>query len=182
MPDIIAETERLILREWSENDVDDLHAICSDTAVMATIGPPLSRVQTSAMIEAFEERAAADGHTFWAIERMSDARVIGFTGLNRADIAPIDGKLEIAWRLAHDCWGQGYATEAARAALGWARDHRAGEDVYAITSAINDRSRDVMRRLGMKQLPEARFDHPKVPVGSHLRTHVTYVKRMHADA
>lgn len=178
MADIAVETDRLILREWVPGDLDALHAICSDSDVMATIGPLLSREQASAMIVDLTARSIADGHTFWALDRKADRRMIGFTGLKRADIDPIKDRLEIGWRLAHDCWGRGYATEAAAAALGWAREHRPGEDIYAITAEINDRSRAVMRRLGMMHRPEADFDHPKVPEDSALRPHVTYFKQM----
>jgi RimJ/RimL family protein N-acetyltransferase len=56
------------------------------------------------------------GFTFWALERKSDRALLGFCGLKLAD-APggeaIAGLHEIGWRLREDCWGQGYAKEAA---------------------------------------------------------------------
>ena len=174
MADIIAETDRLILRDWEDSDLVALHAICADPQVMATIGPLMSREEVAEMLASLRSKAANDGHTFWALQRKSDGRLVGFTGLERADIEPIDGKLEIAWRLASDCWGCGYATEAALAALNWARKNRADEDIHAITARMNTRSRAVMERLGMIELPECAFDHPKVPADSPLRPHVTY--------
>jgi RimJ/RimL family protein N-acetyltransferase len=174
MAEVVAETERLILREWRDADLDALAAMGRDPQVMATLGPLMDRDASAALLASLRERAAKWGHTFWALERKADGRMIGFTGIVRGRDGPIEGKLEIGWRLASDCWGAGYASEAARAALGWAREHRPGEAVYAITSVSNARSRAVMERLGMTHEPALDFDHPRVAEGDPLRRHVTY--------
>ncbi len=82
--------------------------------------------------------------------------------------------IEIAWRLAFDHWGHGYATEAARAALddGSSRLHL--RDVIGVTTPGNVRSRRVMERLGMVLSESETFEHPLVPKGDPLRTHVVY--------
>ncbi len=169
------ETERLVLRDWREDDLDDFHRLGSDPQVMATLGPVMSREQSAALIADLQERAGRFGHTFWAVERKADGRVIGFTGLVRANVAPVAGELEIGWRLAADCWGGGYATEAARASLAWAREHRPGERIIAMTAIHNHPSRKVMERLGMTYRPELDFDHPRVAPGDPLRAQVVYV-------
>ncbi|OBX19975.1 hypothetical protein A9995_05405 [Erythrobacter sp. QSSC1-22B] len=168
------ETDRLILRDWQAGDVDDLHRVCSDPQVMATLGPVMTRTGTAALIADLQARALDFGHTFWAIERKSDGRVIGFTGLVRGAIIQIAGQLEIGWRLAADCWGQGYAREAAEAALAWAHEHRSGEPVIAITARSNTRSRALMQRIGMSYQPEHDFEHPALTQGDPLRPHVLY--------
>jgi RimJ/RimL family protein N-acetyltransferase len=172
------ETERLVLRDWRDDDLDALAAMGQDPQVMATLGPLMDWEASAALLASLRERAAEWGHTFWAVERKTDGRMIGFTGIIRGRDGPVEGKLEIGWRLASDCWGQGYASEAARAALDWAREQRPGEDVYAITAVSNVRSRAVMERLGMTRQPELDFDHPRVPEGDPLRPHVTYRKAM----
>lgn len=174
MAEVIAETERLILRDWRDADLDALAAMGRDPRVMATLGPLMDYDASAALLASLRERAAKWGHTFWALERKADGRMIGFTGVIRGRDGPVEGKLEIGWRLALDCWGAGYASEAARAALGWAAGHRPGEAVYAITAVSNVRSRAVMERLGMTHDPALDFDHPRVPVGDPLRRHVTY--------
>lgn len=168
------ETERLILRDWREEDLDDFHRLGEDPQVMKTLGPLMSREQTAAFITELQRRASRYGHTFWALERKADGRVIGFTGIGRGPMSPILGELEIGWRLASDCWGQGYATEAAIASLDWARAHCPDKYLVAITSVGNAGSRAVMERLGMHYVPEKDFDHPKVPEGDPLRPHVVY--------
>lgn len=174
MSEFRLETDRLVLRDWQAGDVDDLHRVCSDPQVMATLGPVMTRTGTAALVADLQARALNFGHTFWAIERNSDRRVIGFTGLVRGAIAEIAEQLEIGWRLAADCWGQGYAREAAEAALTWAREHRPGEPVIAITARTNTRSRALMQRIGMTYMPERDFEHPAVTEGDPLRPHVLY--------
>lgn len=126
----------------------------------------------------------------WALERRDTGEFIGFTGLGPmpADV-PGSGGMEIGWRIARAHWRQGYALEAATAALDAAFDadldasSRATRDVVhgsatlsevnSITAVINEPSRAVMRRLGMRHVDD--FAHPVVPEGSVIRPHVRYV-------
>ena len=166
------ETERLKLRSWRSEDVDDFARLGSDERVMATLGPLMDRDATARLIDDLAEREERFGHTFWALERKSDTRVIGFAGLSRGNVAPIEGDLEIGWRLAHDCWGNGYAHEGAQASIDWARANRPGERIVAITSQSNTRSRSLMEPSGMSHRPDLDFDHPRVDDGDPLKPHV----------
>ena len=174
MAEIRIETERLVLRDWRGDDFSALHALCTCPDVMATIGPVHDEEKTRGLLGRLQDRTARDGHTFWAMERKADERVIGFCGVSRGTFPPIDGVLEIGWRMAADCWGQSYAREAAEATLEWIAANRPGEPVCAITSVDNMRSRGLMERLGMHRVPAKDFDHPQVPPGSPLLKHVTY--------
>ena len=173
MADFRVETERLALRDWRGEDFAALHALCTDPQVMATIGPLHDEEKTRCLLLRLIERTARDGHTFWAMERKEDGRVIGFCGVSRSPVPPIEGELEIGWRLASDCWGRSYAREAAQATLGWIATNRPGEPVCAITSVGNVRSRGLMERLGMHYRPDMDFEHPNVE-SPHLKAHVTY--------
>lgn len=175
MAEFRLETERLIMREWHEDDLDGLYALNSDERVMDTLGPVQSREQVAALIARLQALQAKDGCCFWALERKADQRLIGWCGIIRgAHDTPVVDKLEIGWRLAFDTWGHGYITEAASQCLVWAADNFPDEQVWAITSVDNHRSRAVMERLHMEYLPELDFDHPKVEPGSKLLRHVTY--------
>jgi RimJ/RimL family protein N-acetyltransferase len=176
--DFRLKTDRLILRDWRDQDLDALAAMGQDPEVMATLGPLMDRDAGADLLKRLRAMADEHGHTFWALERTEDSRTVGFTGIIRGRDGPVEGLLEIGWRLASDCWGCGYASEAARAALAWAHANRPGEDVYAITAVTNTRSRAVMERLGMIHEPELDFEHPRVPDGSPLKAHVTYRKAM----
>ena len=174
MADFRLATERLVLRDWRGEDFGALHALCIDPRVMATIGPLHDEEKTHDLLSRLMERAVRDGHTFWAMERKDGGRVIGFCGVSRGPVPPIEGELEIGWRMAADCWGRSYAREAAQGTLGWIAANRPGEPVCAITSVGNVRSRGLMERLGMRYRPEMDFDHPKVAGKSGLKPHVTY--------
>ena len=174
MADLRIETGRLVLRDWREEDLPALHALCTDPAVMRTIGPLMSEDEARAMLGKLQQRNTQFGHTFWAVERREDSRVIGFCGTIRADVPIIENEIEIGWRFASDCWGKGYATEAARATIAWLADRYPGEPIYAFTAVINSRSRALMERLGMRRRMDLDFEHPKVPDDSDLKSHVTY--------
>lgn len=173
------EKERLILRDWRSDDAADFHRLHNDPQVMATLGPLRDMDYTTGLIADLGERAQRNGgHTYWAMERKSDARVIGFCGLDRGYEGPIVGELEIGWRLASDCWGSGLATEAAKACIAWAREQKPGERIVAITANTNMRSRALMERLGMKHMPDLDFDHTACAPDDPLRAHVVYAKEM----
>ncbi len=174
MNGLTIKTDRLILRSWRSDDVAAFHAINADPAVMATLGPVMTRDEVAVMIERMQEREARDGHCFWALERTEDARLIGWCGVIRGTAGPVTGKAEIGWRMARDCWGQGYIAEAARATVRWIFANLPDDAVWAITTVDNRRSRAVMERLGMAYCPGLDFDHPSVPPGDPLQRHVTY--------
>lgn len=168
------ETERLRMRSWRDDDVAPFQAICSDPDVMATLGPPLDLAATAARIAWMREHEARYGHCFWALERRADARLVGWCGIIRGDMAPVADKVEIGWRLARDCWGVGFASEAARGATAWSFANLPDDEIRAITWRGNVRSRAVMERLGMRYCVDLDFDHPKLAEEDSLRPHVTY--------
>ena len=174
MADFRLESARLVLREWRDGDFDALHALCTDPAVMATIGPVHDREKSRGLLRRLQDRQRQHGCTFWAMERKQDARVLGFCGASRGTVPQLEDQLEIGWRLASDCWGQSYAREAAEATLGWLAQSHPRQPVWAITSVANTRSRGLMERLGMHYCEGMDFDHPAVADDSPLKPHVTY--------
>ena len=177
MAEIRLETERLVLRDWRADDCDDFHRLHVDPQVMATLGPLMSREETAALIADLQARSDRNGgYTYWPVERREDGRVIGFCGLDRGHVAPIEGELEIGWRLASDCWGRGYAREAALACLDYAEARFPDERIVAITTRSNAASRGLMQRIGMVHRPDMDFDYPKLDAGDPLRPHVVYSK------
>ncbi len=174
MGEFALQTERLILRDWEERDLEPFAAMCADPRVMETLGPVMDATAVAALIERVKAIAAEYGHTFWALERREDGAFLGWCGLIRGQDGPIQGKAEIGWRLAHHAWGRGYAREAAQATLDWGFHHLEDDAIWAITAAINHRSWGLMERLGMTRRPELAFDHPRVEEASALKPHVTY--------
>jgi len=105
-----------------------------------------------------------------ALGRRSDGEFIGFVGLNEPRFRP---GVEIGWRLTRSAWGNGYATEAARAVLAFAFDELRLDEVISFTSTTNVASQRVMERIGMTHDPADDFDHPNV-TDERLRRHVLY--------
>ena len=93
------------------------------------------------------------------------ASLLGFCGLKIADTAgsPVEGEIEIGWRLREDVWGQGFAREAAAASLDLAFDQIDAAQVVAITFAENVASWGLMERLGMRRREDLDYDDPRFP-------------------
>ncbi|MEM7307779.1 MAG: GNAT family N-acetyltransferase [Planctomycetota bacterium] len=167
-------TERLLLRAWRAADLDPFAALNADERVMEYFPALQSRDETEAAIERIGQHFERHGFGLWAAEAPGVAPFVGFVGLAvprfEAHFMPC---VEIGWRLAHEHWGRGYATEAARAALAFAFDERRLDEVVSMTAVGNQRSRRVMEKLGMAHDPADDFDHPSVPEGA-LRRHVLY--------
>jgi RimJ/RimL family protein N-acetyltransferase len=168
------ETERLVLRRWRPADAAPFAALNADPQVMEHFQGLLSPEESDAFIARIEAELEECGWGLWAVEVRSGPPFIGFVGLHRVPFeAPFTPAVEVGWRLGRAYWGNGYATEAARAAVG--HGHESGlAEILSFTSADNRRSRAVMERLGMTTDPADDFDHPAVPVGHRLRRHVLY--------
>ena len=160
---IYAETPRLVLRAWRDEDRDWAAAQSACPIVMAHLGGPQTRADSDARIDRMIALQATRGHGFWVVERKADAVALGTCGLKRIDAvgAPMQDELEVGWRLARESWGQGYARESATAALVFAFERLGGARVVALTNARNVASWGLMRRLGMTRRPELDFDDPR---------------------
>ena len=177
MAEIVAETERLILRTWETADRAQFARHCNTPAVTRFLGGIQTDEELNAGFDRIDSYQRDSGHTFWVVERKSDAAFLGFCGLKVADVpgTPLDGEVEIGWRLREDAWGQGYAREAAGAALDWAWANLAVSRIVSFTSALNAPSERLMQRLGMTRRPDLDFAHPHLAVDHPLSGHITYV-------
>ena len=169
------ETERLILRPWKDADHALFAAMGRSPAVMEHLGDLLDDSQVAAGIARQRDFQASHGYCFWAIERRADGDFLGFCGLKPGTVGPIDGEVEIGWRLREDAWGQGYAREAAEASIGWGWANLDAPRIMAITTPANTASWGLMIRLGMIRRPELDFGHPQFQPGEALYDHITYV-------
>jgi RimJ/RimL family protein N-acetyltransferase len=168
-------TDRLKLRRWRAGDRAPFAAMNADVEVMRYFPQPLARAESDAFVERLESGFDELGYGVWALEVRATGEFIGFTGLARQTFqAPFTPAVEVGWRLARSAWHQGYATEAARAALDFAFDVVALDEVVSMTTSTNAPSEAVMRRLGMTRDPADDFAHPRIPEGHALRPHILY--------
>jgi RimJ/RimL family protein N-acetyltransferase len=168
-------TPRLHLRLWRDEDLPAFAALNTDPRVMEWLPRPLDRAESDARVSRMRDHFARHGFGFWAVEAPGVADFIGSVGLAVPDFeAHFTPCVEVGWRLAHEHWGKGYATEAARAALDFGFRQLALEEIVAFTVPANRRSRGVMERIGMSRTPADDFDHAALREGHPLRPHVLY--------
>lgn len=168
-------TERLLMRRWRDSDLGAFAQMNADPAVMEFMPGPLAADESHDLARFANALFDSHGFGLWAVEVPGVADFVGFVGLNPVGSeVPFAPSVEIGWRLALPYWGLGYATEAARAALGFAFSRVGLDEVVSYTARINHRSAAVMRRIGMRRDASGDFDHPKLSPGHPLRSHVLY--------
>ena len=176
MAEIVAETERLRLRTWDDEDEFRFYDVMNTPAVMRWLGGLQSREEWSAGYQRLRAYERDFGFTFWIVERRSDDAILGFCGLKRVNApgAEFPGDIEIGWRLREDAWGQGYAKEAAIASLDLAFDRFGAPHVVAVTSAQNGPSQGLMIRLGMERREDLDFVDERFPADSDVNPQIVF--------
>ena len=174
-------TPRLLLRHWRAGDAGAFARMNADCEVMRHFPGPLDPEDSDALLRRIAGDLEKRGWGLWALEERASGRLLGFNGLAPVTFdVPFAPGIEIGWRMVRSHWGRGLATEAARAALAFAFDDLRATEVVSFTTVGNERSRAVMRRLGMTRDPGDDFEHPLIPAGHPLRPHVLY--RLTRDA
>jgi ribosomal-protein-alanine N-acetyltransferase len=170
-------TDRLGLRRWRANDLPLFIELNRDARVMKYFPSVLTPEESKASLERYEKHLEDAGFGFWAVDRLDGKAFIGFIGLQYAtfesDFTPC---VEIGWRLSHDNWGQGFATEGARACLDYGFQELGFKEVFSFTPHSNIPSQRVMQKIGMEKVGE--FPHPMLEKDSPLLVHELYrIKR-----
>lgn len=166
-------TERLILRQWDQEDIQPFSQMCSDKDVMEFFPKLLTAEESYTMGRRIQSLIAELGWGFWAVELPGQSKFIGFVGLHTPkESMPFSPCVEVGWRLAKPYWGMGYATEAAKASLRYAFTHLGLEEVVSFTTAHNMRSQAVMKKIGMSY--DCNFKHPDLESSHPLCEHVLY--------
>jgi RimJ/RimL family protein N-acetyltransferase len=147
----------------------------ADPRVMEFFPSAYDREQAERTALRLRERLDRDGWGWWVAEVKESASFAGLIELQEVPFdAPFTPAIEVGWRLAHEYWGRGYATEGARAAIEFAFSALGRAEVVALTAAVNLRSQRVMQRLGMTHDPRDDFEYPHLDAGHRLRPHVLY--------
>jgi RimJ/RimL family protein N-acetyltransferase len=150
---IILETGRLLLRTFVPDDVDALARVLSDPETMRYYPAPFDRPGVADWIARNQHRYKTDGHGLWAMVVRSSAELIGDCGLVRQDI---DGQaeIEIGYHTRRDLWGQGLATEAARACRNYGFQTFSIDRLISLIRPENLPSRRVAKKNGMQVIKE----------------------------
>ena len=154
MPEII--TPRLRLRPFELGDLEGLVALDTDPDVMRYIGKGQlrSRQETEMGLHRLMQHQDQHGFGLWAVVRQSDQAFLGWCGLKYLDSTP---EIEVGYRLAKHCWGQGFATEGAIASVNYGFEVLGLDRIVAIAQPDNRASRRVMEKVGMQYEKAAHF-------------------------
>lgn len=172
---IYFQTERLILRDWKQADIEPFICMNQNEEVMRYFPKTLTKEESLHFIEKIQAEFDERGHGLYAVEERESKEFIGYIGLHQATFdADFTPCTEIGWRLKRDAWGKGYATEAAKACLSYGFDVLDLKTIYSFTAKINQPSRNVMNKIGMSFIKE--FNHPNLSSGHSLERHVLFSK------
>ena len=166
---LVVETERLVLRQWTESDLDPFTSLCSDPEVMQWIadGSRRTRLECAAAIQRFRTGWDDRGFDLFAVDLKRDRQFVGFCGLSIPTFLPeVLPAVEIGWRLARSHWGNGFATEAAKVSLRYGFDNLGLDEIISIHQIGNDASARIMHKIGMS------FSHETIDPTCNRSVHV----------
>ncbi|HOY28750.1 MAG TPA: GNAT family N-acetyltransferase [Flavobacteriales bacterium] len=153
-------TERLILRDLEETDVEGIFALDSDPEVLRFIGTPAlkDRPEAAERISGIRKQYEEHGIGRWAVELRETGAFIGWAGLKwEQHIRPFP-YYDIGYRLIRKHWGQGYATEAAIACLRHGFEVLHYPEICAAAEAQHQASNHILRKIGLQQGEPFLFD------------------------
>ena len=160
---VFLRTRRLVLRRFTDADLDDLVALDADPAVMRFLtggrSTPRDHVQDVVLPGFREWYARSDAFGYWAAIERSTGQFVGWFEFRPVGGRP-DGDVELGYRLKRDAWGKGYATGGARALVRKGFTEFGVRRVVATTMAVNVPSRRVMEKVGLRLVRAWRQDWP----------------------
>ncbi|MEO3927236.1 GNAT family N-acetyltransferase [Micromonosporaceae bacterium B7E4] len=164
-------TPRLVLREFTGADVDNLVALDADPEVMYFIngGRPTPReyVEQVVLPRWLRYYRESPGLGFWAVEERASGEFLGWFHLRPGEGHPAD-EPELGYRLRRSAWGRGYATEGSRALIDKAFAEQGARRVLAETMVVHTASRRVMEKSGLRLVRVFHADWPDpIPGDEH---------------
>lgn len=173
MENYLFKSERLGFRKWKEEDKPKMAKINSNPKVMEFFPNIPNKEQTEQFVDRMEKQFSEKGFCYFAVDKLDNNEFIGFIGISeqkfKSDFTPC---IDIGWRLAQKEWGKGYATEGAKKCLDFAFNKIELNTIKSICPIINDKSKRVMEKLGMKK--KKTFNHPLLKEYEKLESCVLY--------
>lgn len=150
---VFLETERLALRRFTADDVDDLFELDNDPEVMRYLTggrvTTRDRIRDETLPRFLHYYERSDGFGFWAAIEKSSGEFLGWFEFRPPEDVSTD-EVELGYRLRRSGWGKGYATEGSQALIHKGFTELGVRRVFAETMAVNTASRRVMEKAGLK--------------------------------
>jgi RimJ/RimL family protein N-acetyltransferase len=151
----VIETERLLLRDWRAQDAAPFAALNADPEVTRYLRGPLTRAASDELVARIRAHWAEHGFGLYAVEVKATGAFAGFVGLAIPSFLPeLLPAVEVGWRLAREHWGNGYATEGARASMSHGFATLRLKQIVSIIDPRNAASLRVAERLDMQRAPD----------------------------
>jgi RimJ/RimL family protein N-acetyltransferase len=148
----VIETERLLLRAWQPSDEAPFAALNADPDVTRYLSGPMRRDESDELLARIRGHWQEHGFGLYAVEVKQSGAFIGFVGLAIPSFLPdVLPAVEVGWRLAREHWGNGYATEGARASLRHGFEELGLRQIVSIIDPRNAASVRVAQRLEMRR-------------------------------
>ena len=149
-------TARLVLRGFTEDDVDPLYRILSDADALRYFPDPRppSRERVQKIISNQLQHWEEHGYGWWALEPRSNKELIGWSGLQ---FLPETVEVEVGYLLGKPFWGQGLATEAAQASVKYGFEQLGLETIVGIVHPENVASQRVIEKSGLSFVDRTRY-------------------------
>ncbi len=166
---VFAETERLILREILDSDLEGMFALDSNPIVHEYLGkkPIKTKEESVRMITIIRNQYRDNGIGRWAAIEKHTGDFIGWSGLKFYTDMSFNNHInfyDIGYRLLPKYWGKGYATESIKAALNYAFKEMNLKTVYGITEKGNQASHNVLLKLGLTYLEDFFYEKETMPL------------------
>ena len=161
MSTYIFTSKRLGFRKFQPSDLPIFAEMNASSAVMEFFPNPLTREESDGLANRINTHFEEHNYTYFAVEKVDNQEFIGFVGLALQTYEhPKAPFTDIGWRLKKSAWGQGFATEGAKACLKYGFETIGLKEIYSVATMTNLPSENVMKKIGMKKVEE--FDHPKM--------------------
>lgn len=166
-------SKRLGFRNWIGQDIEAMGAISADPKVMEYFPATNTLEETAEFIERMQQLFNEKRFCYFATIELASNCCIGFIGFSiptfEASFTPF---IDIGWRLSSQHWGHGYATEGALRCLEYGFKELNFKTVKAIAPKVNQKSIQVMKKIGMTKVLE--FNHPRLKGNKQLEKCVCY--------
>jgi RimJ/RimL family protein N-acetyltransferase len=161
---VFLETDRLVLRRFTVDDVDNLVELDSDPAVMRYVNggraTPADEIRDDVLPAFLGYYDRYPGYGFWAVQEKPAGGFVGWFHLRPHPDHGVPDEPELGYRLRRSAWGLGYGTEGSRALIDKAFAYLGARRVYAETMVVNAASRRVMEKAGLRYVRTFHQDWP----------------------